>query len=123
MKITTTDKTATGRRLGARSPRFETNGTRNRAPSKSGGNPRMMKVSALGGLRERRANNHQNGQSGFGFAPSKAGSGNAPGPFGPTIAASRTTTMVTSAEKSASLSIASPKKGTPCSWRSLSYSC
>ena len=46
-----------------------------------------------------------------------------PAPSGPTIAASRTTTMVVRAEKSASLSIASPKKGTPRSWRSFSYSC
>ena len=48
----------------------------------------MMNVSAPGGLSDRRANNHQNGQSGFGFAPSSAGSGKAPGPFGPAIAAS-----------------------------------
>ena len=48
----------------------------------------MMKVSAAGGLSDRRANSHQNGQSGLGFAPSNAGSGRAPGPFGPAIAAS-----------------------------------
>jgi hypothetical protein len=53
----------------------------------------MINVSAEGGLSDRRANNHQNGQSGFGFAPSDAGSGKAPGPLGPAIAAKTTMTM------------------------------
>ena len=82
----------------------------------------MMKVSAPGGLSDRRANNHQNGQSGFGFAPSSAGSGKAPGPFGPAIAATATTTMTVKDEKKASFSIASPKKGTPSFFSSFSYS-
>ena len=83
-----TDKTATGRRLGRRSPRLETNGTSSKAPISTTGMPRMINVSAPGGLSESSANNHQNGQSGFGLAPSSAGSGKAPGPFGPAIAAS-----------------------------------
>ena len=117
-----TDSTATGRRLGARSPRLETNGTSSRAPISTTGKTRMMNVSAAGGLSDRSANNHQNGQSGFGFAPSSAGSGRAPGPFGPAIAASTTTTMTVNDEKSASFSIASPKKGTPSCFSSFSYS-
>ena len=43
-----TDNTATGRRLGARSPRLETNGTSSRAPISTTGKTRMMNVSADG---------------------------------------------------------------------------
>src|SRR5271155_676576 len=107
-----TDNTATGRRLGARSPRLETKGTRSKATIRTTGKTSMMKVSAPAGLNDRRANNHQNGQSGLGFAPSSAGSGKAPGPFGPAIAARTMMTMTVNDEKSASFNIASPKKGT-----------
>src|SRR5260370_37666074 len=113
-----TDNTATGRRLGARSPRLDTNGTSSRAPMSTTGITRMMNVSAPAGLSDRSANNHQNGQSGFGFAPSSAGSGKAPGPFGPAIAASATMTMTVKDEKSASFSSASPKNGTPAAFSS-----
>ena len=76
-----TDSTATGRRLGARSPRLDTKGTSSKAPTSTTGIARMMNVSAPGGLSERRANSHQKGQSGFGLAPSSAGSGRARGTF------------------------------------------
>src|SRR5882757_9901729 len=96
--ITITDNTATGRRVGARSPRLETNGTSSSAPTSTTGMPRIISVSAPAGLIDRRANNHQKGQSGFGFAPSSAGSGKAPGPLGPAIAARTTTTMTVNDE-------------------------
>ena len=82
--VTTTSSTAIGRRLGARSPRLETNGTRNSAPITSSGKIRMMNVSASGGLSDKRANSHKNGHSGRGLAPLNVGSGGPEGPFGPT---------------------------------------
>ena len=120
--ITMTDNTATGRRLGARSPRLDTNGTSSKAPISTTGKARMMNVSAPGGLSERSANNHQKGQSGFGLAPSSAGSGRAPGPLGPAIAARTTITTTVRDEKRASFKSASPKKGTPSFFSSFSYS-
>src|SRR6266849_2944633 len=62
--MTITESTATGRRLGARSPRLLTNGTRNRMAMRMTGNTRMTKVSAPAGLRDSRANNHKNGERG-----------------------------------------------------------
>src|SRR6201995_484488 len=88
-----TDSTATGLRLGARSPRLLTNGTANRTTIRITGNTRMMNVSADGGLSDRRAKSHRNGHSGLGVAPGSVGSGAPVGPFGPRTAASTTTTM------------------------------
>src|SRR5438132_11071648 len=112
-KATTTASTATGRRLGARSPRLDTNGTRNNAPIKSTGKTRMMNVSAPAGLSDNRPNSHRNGHSGRGLAPPWVGSGGPVGPFGPITAARTTTTIAVRAEKMMSLRIASPAKGTP----------
>src|SRR5262249_25880002 len=89
-KVTTTASTATGRRLGARSPRLDTNGTRNRPPIRSRGKTRMRNVSAPAGLSDSSPNNHRKGHSGLGLAPPWVGSGGPLGPFGPRTAA-RTT--------------------------------
>src|SRR5262249_60314039 len=105
--------TATGLRLGARSPPFDRNGTLNKATINTAGNTRMINVSAQAGLNDRRPNNHRNGHSGRGLAPPSGGSGGAVGPFGPASAARTTTMTTTSAEKNRSFRIAAPKKGTP----------
>ena len=73
----------------------------------------MMNVSASGGLSESKANSQRNGHSGLGFAPPRVGSAGPVGPIGPRMAAIATTMMTVTAEKNASLSIASPRKGTP----------
>ena len=111
--MTITVSTATGRRLGARSPRLLTNGTANSAAMSTSGKIRMMKVSVAGGLSDNSAKSHKNGHSGRGFAPPAVGSGDSLGPLGPMTAASATTTITASAEKNMSLSIASPRNGTP----------
>src|SRR5947209_3087493 len=98
-KVTTTTSTATGRRLGARSPRLDTNGTRNRATIKMAGNTRITNVSAQAGLSDKTPNSHRNGHSGRGLAPPRVGLGGAVGPFGPSSAARTTTTMTARAEK------------------------
>src|SRR5215471_1435763 len=89
------------------------NGTANSPKISRIGSAKIINVSASGGLSDNKPNSHKNGQSGRGFAPLKVGSGGPLGPFGPTIAAIVTTTITTSAEKITSLSIASPKNGSP----------
>src|SRR5262245_51815068 len=121
VRSTTTANTATGRRLGARSPRFEINGTAKRPRISKSGNTRMMKVSAQAGLRDNSPNSQRNGHSGRGLAPPNVGSGGAVGPLGPTSAAIATTTTTTRAEKNTSFRIASRRNGTPVS-NSRSYS-
>src|SRR5580700_4129436 len=111
--MTSTESTATGRRLGALSPRLLRNGTSNRTTTRMAGNTRMINVTAAGGLSDNRANNHRKGHSGRGLAPDSVGSGGPVGPFGPSTAASTTTTITARDEKKASLSMASPRKGTP----------
>src|SRR5271170_6778942 len=106
--ITITANTATGLRLGARSPRLLRNGTRRSATIRRTGNTSMMTVSTVGGLSASRAKIHKNGQSGRGLAPASVGSGGPLGPHGPTTAATTTTTITTSAEKKASFIMASP---------------
>src|SRR6476646_10142196 len=97
--MTTTARTATGRRLGARSPRLLKNGTKNNTAIKSTGKTRMMKVSISGGLNDNRVKSHRNGHSGRGLAPPSVGSGGPLGPLGPSMAASSTTMMTAREEK------------------------
>src|SRR5262249_13575712 len=111
--ITITASTATGRRLGARSPRLLSNGTRKKAATGIRGNRRVVKVSASVGLRDSKGTSHRNGQSGRGLAPGSVGSGGPVGPLGPRTAARTTTTITARAENRASFSMASPRKGTP----------
>src|SRR5207302_4744741 len=98
VRATTTVSTATGRRLGARSPRLLMKGTRNSATIKRTGKTRMINVSAAGGLSDSSANSHRNGHSGRGLAPPTVGSGGPVGPLGPATAAMATTTITASAE-------------------------
>src|SRR5262245_48520252 len=111
--MTITPSTATGRRLGARSPRLETNGTASNPTTSTIGKTTITNVSSLGGDSDNSPNSHKNGQSGRGFAPLSVGSGGDVGPLGPASAAMTTTTITTSAEKNTSFNIASPKKGSP----------
>src|SRR5947207_1593683 len=75
VKITMTDSTAIGRRLGARSPRPKRNGIRNRKPMPRTGATRIATVSHSGGMSDRTPKVHRNGQSGRGLAPGTVGSG------------------------------------------------
>src|SRR5580692_9948686 len=111
--MTITESTATGRRLGARSPRLLTKGTRNNATINTTGKTSMTNVSIDGGLSASSANSHRKGHSGRGLAPGSVGSGGPVGPLGPRMAAIVTTTITATAEANRSLSKASPRNGTP----------
>src|SRR5262249_35000067 len=105
--------TATGRRLGAGSPRLLRNGPANSRTIRITGRTRMMKVSDAGGLSDSKPNSHRNGHSGRGLAPASVGSGGPVGPFGPRTAARTATAITAREEQKASFSAASPRKGTP----------
>src|SRR6478752_1015129 len=106
---TITNSTAAGRRLGARSPRLLTNGTKNNTAIRITGKTSMINVSAPGGLSESNPKSHKNGHSGRGLAPARVGSGGPVGPLGPRIAAIVTTAITASEENKTSFKIASPR--------------